>query len=62
MIIIYKCRFCGKRVEIDTDKTEGYNESYGSMNMYVKHYSEKFISHKCSSNFTGVMELVAVKG
>lgn len=58
MIEIYKCKFCGKRIEIKVDSSK---ESYGSMDMYVEKYSNKFMAHKCNELFTGVMELVAVR-
>ena len=58
MIRIYKCKFCGKRIEIKVDLSK---ESYGSMDMYVEKYANKFMTHKCNELFTGVMELVAVR-
>jgi len=58
LIRIYKCKFCGKQIEIKVDSDK---ESYGSMDMYVEKYANKFVAHKCNELFTGVMELVAVR-
>lgn len=45
----------------DEIKVDSSKESYGSMDMYVEKYANKFMAHKCNELFTGVMELVAVR-